>query len=218
MRTQRNTILIFLAILPVLVGCGKDTPRRDESTGSTASDSAGTQSEPAKGTPAAWPRPFSPTAPPPLAAGPSATRNLTPTQYADARVGMKALYRVIPERGGSSRQTLEIVRTDAATAYAHQTAETKKYGGYVQHMAYNRFVEGPPAIDRFNPTYREHYVGDRIVAVGSKELLCRVYEVKNGSSVYRTLLCDDVPGKLVQHSDNAAGVWKPRLQLLDVWD
>jgi len=207
MRISWKTILILLMALPVLNGCGKDTPRRDE-----ASDSAGAQGNPH------WPRPFSPTAPPPLAAGPSAEPGLAPTRHAKARVGTKALYRVTPERGGPSRQTIEIVRTDAATAYAHQIVETQKYGRYVQHLAYHRFVEGSPAIDKFNPLHQEHYMGDRIVAVGSKKLLCRMYEVRNGSSVYRTLTCDDVPGRLVRHSDNAAGIWKTRLQLLDVWD
>jgi hypothetical protein len=201
-----KSILFFLVVLPFLAGCGKDAPRKDEASDSSSSVAA------------VWPKPFSPTAPPPLADGPLPKPGLSPTQYASARVGAGARYRVTPERGSPSRQTIEIVRTDATTAYAHQTVETKKFGRHVQHLDYNRFVAGAPAVDRFNPANRENYIGDRIFKVGSKKLLCRVYEVHKGSSIYRTLMCDSVPGKLVRHSDNAAGVWKTRLQLTDVWD
>lgn len=197
-------ILLFLVVLPVLGGCGKDVPRQDD-----ASEQESRR---------AWPKPFSPTAPPPLAGGPPGQAALSPTQYADARVGMRTRYRVTPERGGPSHQTVEIVRTDAERVCARQIVETETFGRFVQELQYNRFLEGAPAVDTFNPDSREVYRGDRMVKVGSKKLLCRVYEVKRGPYVYRTLRCDDVPGELVRYSDNAAGVWKPRLQLLDVWN
>jgi len=223
-----KTIPAVLIVLPFLAGCDKDTSRRED--GSQASESTSAEESsgatdfpdvsefPVKEKPLVRARPFSPTAPPPIPAGPSPASGLSPTRYADARVGTKAFYRFTPERGGTSYQTIEIVGTDAAAARAHQTVETKKYGQYVQFLDFNRFVEGSPASDQFNPTYQERYIGDRMVTVGSKKLLCRVYETRNGSSVYHTLLCDDVPSRLVKHSDNASGIWKTRLQLLDVWD
>jgi hypothetical protein len=214
-------ILTVLVVLPFLPGCDKDTPRREDgsrASESTSADSSVVSESPVTERPAVRARPFSPTAPPPIPAGPSPTPGLSPTRYADARVGTKAFYRFTPERGGTSYQTIEIVGTDATAAHAHQTVETKKYGQYVQFLDFNRFVEGSPASDQFNPTYQERYIGDRMVTVGSKKLLCRVYETRNGSSIYHTLLCDDVPSRLVQHSDNASGIWKTRLQLIDVRD
>ncbi|MBN1942800.1 MAG: hypothetical protein JW849_05840 [Phycisphaerae bacterium] len=163
-------------------------------------------------------RPFAPVASPPLAGGPSGRPGLVPTRYAAARVGMKALYQLTPERGGPSRQSLEIVRTDAANVLAMQTAETAKYGRHVQTLTLNRFVESPPSFDQFNPSRQEVYLGDQVVTIGTKKLLCCVYENRNGFFVYRTLYCDEVPGQIVRHGDNASGSWKIRLQLLDVWD
>jgi len=221
MRRFWNLILAFLVVLPCLAGCSKESPRRDQAEEQAAPPSpTDTVEEPAstESSRAAWAKPFTPTALPPLAAGPASKTGLAPTKYTDARIGQKATYRVTPERGGASKQIIEIVNTDATTTYAHQTVETKKYGSFVQFLYYNRFVEIVPEADRFNPANQEKYLGDQMVTVGTKKLLCRVYETRNGSSVYRTLLCDDVPDRMVQHSDNAAGIWKTRLQLLDVQD
>ncbi|MBN1556357.1 MAG: hypothetical protein JXA11_16575 [Phycisphaerae bacterium] len=200
-------ILIFLAV-PALSGCSREAPRREE-------DSSGSQVVEEK-----WEEflAFSPTAPPPLARGPSGGGERIPTRHAPARVGMRAVYRITPERGDASRHTIEVIRTDAGTAQVHQIAETETYGRYIQELSFPRFFDASSEGGVFNPVQRERRVGDRIVTVGSKKLLCSVHETQKGPYVYRSLYCDEAPGGLVRHSDNASGVWKTRLQLVEIED
>jgi hypothetical protein len=98
---------------------------------------------------------------------------------------------------------------DAANAYVRQTVRTDA-GQFTYDLYYNRFY-GSSAAQAGEPPGRR--VGVQQLRIAGKMLLCDIYEQVRDGHVYRTLRCEDIFGSVVQHSDNAEGVWKIRQEL-----
>ncbi len=158
-----------------------------------------------------WPLPLYPLAPPPAAGGPEIPPDKSPSIYTDARIGMRTVMKIYSDDGRSTLKTTEVYNVDRTTVHARQTVQSD-VGEYTYDLAYNRF--STPSDARWG--LKGKIVGAKLLKVGGKTLLCDIYEdVHNGRFTYRTLRCRDILGWTVRHSDNAAGTWKTRLELID---
>jgi len=205
----RISVFLLFCAGGLLPGGCRESPSDDPSKPSVPSDRAETQGR----APSAWPPTFAGTATPPPAPPPPIPPGTTPTKYADAHVGMSVTLRVTPEKGDPTEQTTEVVRTSVSTVFARQKSQGP-YGTHTQRLAYNRYVEAPPARKTSKPPTRKPRPPAQLESVAGKTLLCEMHKEVVHGHVYRTLRCRDLFGWTVQHEDNAAGTWKQRLRLV----
>ena len=155
--------------------------------------------------------PFLPVGPPPHAQGPGLPDGTTPGKYATAAIGMKVTHRHAHGKDVENVITTEVTDLDRQNVYVRQTVQTKT-GIFINDMAFNRYY---PAGAAHREPVRGKCVETRQIRVADKTLPCNVYEEKTGGKTYRTILCPDILGGIVQYADDVSGTMTVRMELID---
>jgi hypothetical protein len=217
----------LLALLAALSGCERSKP----SEPADAEQPADPTAAPASTQPASQPAEVSPpppplakaddppesdvlalvpqVAPPPPALPPALPSGVSPTRYADARIGQRT---VMEQQIGETRtrRITEVRRVTADDVHVRQTVE---YNGQAWHndMTFHRYVSTPQA----EPGLGGKIVGREKIEVGGKVLTCDVREGEQGGERFRIYTCPDVLGWVVRQETQQAGQWAPVLELVD---
>jgi hypothetical protein len=131
-----------------------------------------------------------------------------PTRHAEGIVGQSVTHIQYGPEGTRSLRTIEVLGGDREYIHVRQTVKND-YGSYSSKIRYNRHTDGE----------NEHendakFLGTEKVGINGSDLYCRVLEQQlPGGGMTRTLLSDEVFGKVVIYSEKIGGKWVKLLEL-----